>query len=99
MWEVVYGNPGDNFSEANCYDSVEQQIDVENCIIFIEKAILSPKGNELAFIGTNPNVTDPSLAESNLDVWKVRRDGADHEWIGANGESYVAKTLAVHPRP
>ncbi len=98
-FEVVYGNPGDAFDDALCYDEEESQVDTENCIIEIQSARLSPGGNKLAFTGTNPNVVDADLAATTMDLWEVKRDGTDHEWTGGNGELDVVERFQVHPAP
>lgn len=96
-FQVVWGNEGVNFSPDDCYDPVEEKVDVTNCTVWIERAIVSPGGNELAFIGTNPNVVEPALAETNVDMWTVKRNGEDHAWVGKHGELSVVKDIRVHP--
>lgn len=96
-YSVVYGNPGKNFSADDCYDPVEDKIDVENCTIWIERAHISPEGNSIAFIGTNPNVIEPQLTQTHVDLWTVGRDGENHTWVGQHPERDVVEDLRVHP--
>jgi hypothetical protein len=86
-----------NFSPDDCYDPVEEAVDVTNCTVWIERAMISPGGNELAFIATNPNVVEPALAATNVDLWTVKRNGADHAWVGEHGELSVVEDVRVHP--
>lgn len=103
--EVAWGNPNDeDFSDARCYDEVEGKIDVTDCIVHVQNAILSPGGNDVAMLATNPNVVDPGLAGSSLDLWRVRRDGQNHEWLGKfrpdeGSQSKLVSNLAVHAKP
>lgn len=98
-FEVVYGNPGKNFDANLCYDATENKVDVTNCITYIKSAQLSPGGNELTFLATNPEVTDVSKAASSYDVWTVLANGQDHEWNGK--QDLFARVLSfwVHPKP
>jgi hypothetical protein len=96
-YSVVWGNDGVNFSPDDCYDPVEEAVDVTNCTVWIERAMISPGGNELAFIATNPNVVEPALAATNVDLWTVKRNGADHAWVGEHGELSVVEDVRVHP--
>ena len=96
-YAVVYGNDGKDFSPDDCYDPVEEDVDVTNCTVWIQRALVSPQGNELVFVGTNPNVIEPGLAQSNVDVWTVKRDGSDHNWVGEHEELDVVRSIRVHP--
>ena len=98
-FKVVYGNPGQNFNDMLCYDPVERRVDVARCVTYIKSAILSPLGRELAFLATNPNVTDASKAVSNHDVWTVLSDGTRHEWNGKGDLFDRVERHWVHPRP
>ncbi len=95
--ETVFGNAGKDFSADDCFDVVENKVDVTNCTIWVQRAVVSPGGNSLAFIGTNPNVTEPQLAQSNVDLWTVRRDGTQHDWVGDHPEREVVRSITVHP--
>lgn len=97
--EPVYGNPGRDFDGDRCYDATEQSIDVTDCTIYIRGARLSPGGNDLVFLGSNPNLTQPSFATSTLDVWSVKRDGTNHAWIGGADQVSTVVDFRVHPIP
>ncbi|MEZ4460459.1 MAG: hypothetical protein R3E66_12195 [bacterium] len=97
-YSVVFGNPGQNFDDAKCYNAAEQKPDDQNCVLYIGNAQLSPQGNQLAFTATNPLVIEPSLADSTLDIWKVDRDGTNRSWVGGNTELRSASGVRVHPR-
>lgn len=93
----VFGNPeGENFSDAKCYDEIENQIDVTDCVTMIHSARLSPEGNDLVFMATNPSVTSPANASRVFDVWRVRRDGEDHSWIGNTSQVLLLDSFRVH---
>ncbi|MFU8807296.1 MAG: hypothetical protein ACNA8W_26035, partial [Bradymonadaceae bacterium] len=94
--EVVWGNPGEDFSDAKCYNEAAREIDVTNCIVHIRNARLSPEGNEIVFVATNPQVLDSGLAASGLDLWRVRRNGAHHDWVGGNSDLATVRTFRVH---
>lgn len=94
--EVVWGNPGKNFSDALCYNEAAREIDVTNCVVRVNSAVLSPGNNDLVFLATNPNVTDPGLTKETMDIWRVRRDGKEHDWIGAHSEFVTVRSFQVH---
>lgn len=96
-YEVVFGNDGQNFDNAKCYNPTEQVPDDQNCILYIDSALLSPKKNQFTFTATNPRVVEPGLADSALDVWTVDRDGQNRSWVGKNTELHAASNLRVHP--
>lgn len=96
---VAYGMQGEPFDPDKCWSEAEQRVDTTECTPWIERSAVSAEGNVLAFIGTNPNVTDPALAESNVDLWTVQRDGENHAWVGNHQELEVLKSLDIHPHP
>lgn len=96
-YDVVFGNPGENFDPDSCYDPVEDKIDVTDCNVWVERGLVSPGGNEVAFIATNPNVIDSALAETNVDLWTVKADGTDHAWVGEHPELSVVQDIRIHP--
>lgn len=97
--QIAYGNEGNPFDPDKCWSEAENRPDVTNCVAWIERAVVSPGGNALAFVATNPNVTDVSLAQTHVDLWTVLRNGENHDWVGAHPELEVVKTLSVHPKP
>lgn len=97
--ETVYGNRNENFDFNRCYDEVEQVTNVEDCVVFVESAVLSPGGNKIAFLATNPEVIDYALAESTLDIWLMDRDGQNYQWIGNHGSLEAVQSIRVHPKP
>ena len=96
--DVLFGRDG-GYDPDKCYDNVENRIDVTDCTPYIQQALVSPGGNDLIFIGTNPNVTDPSLSESNVDLWSVKRNGEGKRWLGEHPELQRVKTVQVHESP
>lgn len=98
-FEVVYGNPGKDFDANKCFNAAENKIDVTECITYINSARLSPNGNEITFLATNPNVTDVSKASTSFDVWTVLLDGTMHEWNGGRDLFDRVEAFWVHPRP
>lgn len=99
MVDVVTGNMRQDFDDARCYDAQEQKIDTSDCVIYIQQADLSPGGNELAFLGTNPNTTDVSQVDSKLDVWTVLKNGDDREWLGKGTIFEEARRVSTHKKP
>jgi len=95
---MVYGNRTENYDFFRCFNDVENRPDVTNCVTYIDSALLSPAGNQIAFLATNPEVIDPSLAKSTLDIWLVRRDGASFDWIGNHGELQAVRAIRIHPK-
>lgn len=94
----ITSNEMSDFSADDCYDPVEERIDTTNCTIWIQRALVSPGGNSIAFVGTNPNVLDSALAESNVDLWTIKRNGDDREWVGGHAELDVVRNFAVHEK-
>lgn len=94
--EVVFGLDKTGYIGDNCWDPVENKIDTKKCHPYITSALLSPAGNDIVFIGTNPNTTDFEKADDFLDIWRVKRDGTKKEWIGNHSELEVAKSIHVH---
>lgn len=96
--EEIFGNiAGDDFDDARCYNEATRETVTEDCVIDILSAQLSPEGNDLVFLGTNPSVTTPQLASQIYDIWRVRRDGEDHQWVGKNSTLFRANGFVVHP--
>lgn len=96
--DVVSGNPGENFDDGRCYDFTENEIDIKNCIVYIQQAVLSPMGNELAFLATNPNVQGAETAASSLDVWTVLGNGEGREWLGNTDLFDEVSRIRVHSK-
>jgi len=99
MIDVVSGNMGENFDAEKCYDLANRDYTIPGCVIYIRNAMLSPNGQELAFLGTNLDVTDVSKAASTLDVWSVLSNGENREWLGRNDLFDEVLRLDVHPKP
>lgn len=95
--DVISGNGGADFNDALCYNETERMVDIEQCVVYTKEAVLSPEGNELAFLATNPETTDPDKATVLLDVWTVLSDGSKREWIGKSSAFDEVKRLIVHP--
>ncbi len=94
--EVVFGNASEDFSDAKCYDLNERRVDITSCIVYISTALLSPGGNELAFLATNPNTQEPARAVDALDVWTILRDGTRKAWNGGGDLFDRVKSIGVH---
>lgn len=95
-FETVWGNDGVPFDPDKCWDPVEQKPDVAECTVWVQKAVISPGGNMLAFAATNPNVAEPALASATLDLWTVKRDGSGHDWVGGHGQFSSVKDIRMH---
>ena len=95
--DVVTGNDAEDFDDARCYDDAEGKIDVTDCVIYIEEAMLSPAGRALAFLGTNPKNTDVDKVSGSFDVWVVERDGENRRWLGDTSIFDLVLRLDVHP--
>ncbi len=95
-YETVWGDFGQDYNDGLCYNGETRSVDVENCVVRVNSAVLSPGGNDLVFLATNPNVTDPGLAKEVQDIWRVRRDGAGHEWIGGHSDFTTVRSFQVH---
>lgn len=94
--KVAFGSEAGGFNPDNCYDNVENRVDVTKCTPYISSALISPAGNDVIFLGTNPNVVESGLAKKNIDVWRVKRDGSGKEWLGNHGELDVVKSIRIH---
>lgn len=95
----VYGNVnGEDFDEARCYDEIEFATDITDCITVIDGVKISPDGNDLVFRATNPTVTSPANADRIYDIWRVKRNGEDHDWIGDSPSTRIIETFTVHRR-
>ncbi len=94
-YEEIYGNlDGEDYSAADCSGDAGTSVGSE-CYIFIDNARLSPRGNELVFMGSNPTVS-PGLAENRKEIWRVRRDGTQPMRIGGLSGAHSALEVAVH---
>lgn len=98
-FSIVFGNPGNDFDDALCFDEENEVIDITDCEIVVDRAWTSPGGNTVTFLGTNPNVLDPSLAASTLDLWTVLRNGEDKKWIGQHSQFEEVLNLRTHALP
>jgi hypothetical protein len=94
--EEVWGNPGEDFNDGKCYNEATRSIDVTNCIVHIRNAMLSPEGKEIVFVATNPQVLTAGLASQGLDLWRVRRDGVGHDWVGKHSDLAQVRTFQIH---
>ncbi|AWV89618.1 hypothetical protein DN745_09815 [Bradymonas sediminis] len=98
-FSVVWGNPDTGFDANLCWDEGNAMPDVTNCSPYILEALVSPDGNDIAFAATNPNVDREQFAQQNYDLWRVLRNGKDHDWIGDLTISESVENIAVHPAP
>lgn len=85
-YEVVWGNPDTGYDPDLCWnnDSNPPGPDDAQCVPYITSARVSPKGNEVAFLATNPGVAEGRLAPDTMDLWTVLRNGEDHAWVGGH---------------
>lgn len=98
-YSVVWGNPDTGFDPNLCWDDDNHIPDVTNCSPYITEALISPDGNDIAFMATNPHVDTESFAKQNFDLWRVLRNGKSHDWIGDYTISESVESIAVHPAP
>lgn len=91
-----FGSEAGGFNPDDCYNTTENRVDVTNCSPYISNALISPGGNDIIFMGTNPNVVEFGLAKKNIDLWRVKRDGSGKEWIGNHSELDVVKNIRIH---
>ncbi len=98
-YNVVWGNPDAGFNADACWDADAQKPSDAECVPYIQSALLSPGGNEIAMLATNPWIEDPNLATQIPDVWTVLRNGQDHAWVGQHDQLKVVESIAVHPAP
>lgn len=99
-FEEIYGNPqGEDFDESRCYDEIEQQVVIDDCVTRLVSARLSPGGNDLIFSATNPNVVDPGLADRTFDMWSVQRDGTEPAWLTRGPSTWSVVNFRVHADP
>lgn len=97
--DMVYGNKTENYDVNLCYDPIENTPSVEQCVTYIDSVHLSPNGNKIAFLATNPYVVDYELAKSTLDIWVANRDGSNFKWLGNHGELEAVRAIRTHPKP
>lgn len=97
--KFVWGNPEMGYDGNNCWDEINARPDDANCVPYITGALLSPGANDFAVNATNPNIDSDDLAVKFQDIWRVRRNGADHKWIGGHSIFSIASSIAVHPAP
>lgn len=93
---VVTGSAKQDFSADRCYDLTNNKVDITDCVVYIAQAVLSPLGNELALIATQPETQDASLAATKLDVWTVLKDGSEREWLGDGSIFDEARRVTTH---
>ncbi|MFP4599279.1 MAG: hypothetical protein ACLFVJ_13555 [Persicimonas sp.] len=100
-YEVVWGNPDDEggYDGDLCFDYDTSEPDDAECVPYINSAMLSPEGKELAMQATNPWVGDPSRATDNMGLWTVLRDGEEQAWAGGQELRETIEPIAVHPAP
>ena len=48
---------------------------------------------------TNPNVSGVEKADETMDVWSVRADGTNREWLGGSGIFDDVEAVRVHAKP
>ena len=94
--EVTYGATGNGFNPDDCFDADENRVDVKDCNPYISNALISPGGNDIVFLGTNPNVVEFGLAKKNIDIWRVKKNGQGKEWLGNHSELDVVKDIRIH---
>jgi hypothetical protein len=99
-YEVVWGNPDTGYDPDACWDAENERPSDEECKPYVSAARLSPGNNELAFLATTPHVGEPRLASKSADLWTVKRDGEDHQWVGElESTQAVITEIHVHPLP
>lgn len=93
-YEEIWGNfDGDDYHAVNCGSA--GQLAEDDCNVYIENVRLSPGGNDLIFKATTP-VASAGRATSNLDVWRVTREGEDALRIGGLSGTHSATQVRVH---
>ena len=99
-YEIVGGlGSTETLDLNNCYDPDTESIVVEGCNAFISEAVVSPGGNEIAFAGTNPNISTPGLGSELLYLWRMLRDDSQR-WFTGDAETTPNNTISnlnVHP--
>ena len=97
--EVITGNDNESFDAAACINGADNSVNTTDCVLSIKQAVLSPGGNELALRATNPNVSGEEKADETMDVWSVRADGTNREWLGGSGIFDDVESVRVHAKP
>jgi hypothetical protein len=93
-YEIVGGLGAMEELDLNqCYDAETESIDVENCQPHIAHAIVSPGGNEIAFAGTNPNISTPGLGGELLYLWRMLRDDSQR-WFTGDAETDPSNSIS-----
>jgi hypothetical protein len=96
-YEVVTGNSGEDFEASKCYDSEAEELVPGECTVYIEEAKISPNYDELIFTATSPEVQEARLAQDNIDIWRILRNGENKRWVGKSGEqSEAVQSFTVH---
>jgi hypothetical protein len=93
-YEIVGGlGAMDKLDLNQCYDPETESIDVENCQPHISHAIVSPGGNEIAFAGTNPNISTPGLGSELLYLWRMLRDDSQR-WFAGDAQTEPSNSIS-----
>ncbi len=93
----VHGNlGGDDYNAADCGGFAERFDDSVECVKYIEQMRLSPDGNDFVYLGTDPG-SGASRADSDMHVWRARRDADNFSRIGGVGTEVVDEFAPHYP--
>lgn len=99
-YEILEGyGVQDGYRAGDCWSQQEDDIDIEDCRVYVGSAITSPQGNELAYTATNPLTMSARQADSATFVWHMLRDGSERWYTGDKEDRATreVKSVRVHP--
>ncbi len=99
-YDVLGGfGPEESYSADACAGGAEDPEELEGCEVFVDSAVISPGGNELAYAGTHPSTQSTGQADSNLSLWHMLWDRSER-WFArdeSTGTSAQVSSIHVHP--
>jgi len=98
-FEVLEGLPSDElFDPGNCFDEAEGALDItEACKVWVDRARVSPGGDEVAFTATNPNTSSWPKSADFVNLWHMLRDGSE-KWFTGDVETNTLDTTTFYLR-
>ena len=99
-YDILEGlTPDKEFDPGACWNSAEKKLSIDGCGVYVDKARVSPEGNEIVFAGTNPNTDTVGDANRYVGLWHMLRDVSDRWFTGDKNTSAteIVRAIWVHP--